>query len=268
MATSRTVNHEPGSALPPLGGGAFANKPGREAAPQLPLFAACRSGRLLALTDENAAPAEMFRILANRLAGVRRSIPLKILHVTSSTVGEGKSVIAANLAVTLARRPETRVLLIEGDLRRPSLARLFGVSGAEGIAEWWEHGAEPCGPAIHAVRGTALAVLFAGRGGHSPEILDTPQLPAMLERFGQQFDWIVIDSPPVLPVADAARWAAWADGTLLVMRAGYASRHLVEKAMASLDRARIVAAVLNESPECGAYYSRPTGEEPRTGAAD
>ncbi len=213
-----------------------------------------RTGRLPALTEEGAASSEMFRILANRLAGVRRAVPLKSLHVTSCMVGEGKSVIAANLAVTLARRPEERVLLIEGDLRRPSLAGLFAAREAAGIGEWWESPTPlPC---IHAVEGTALSILFAGKVVRPQEAMASARLPAMLERLAPCFDWIVIDSPPLLPVMDAARWAAWADGTLLVLRAGCSSRSDVVQALASLDRARIVATVLNEAPNGGSdrYY--------------
>ncbi|MDR3762497.1 MAG: CpsD/CapB family tyrosine-protein kinase [Acidobacteriota bacterium] len=259
---SRTLSEQNTNAFPLAGGaGWMAAEPGREQAEiACDVFSGGAAGRLFALRDEHAPSSDRFRLLANRLAGLRRSIPLKILHVTSATVGEGKSVIAANLAITLAWRPQARVLLIEGDLRRPSLAELFGGNLPEGIGDWWQRGAEAPAPNLYRVKGTSLAVMFAGSTGVSPEILNSPRVPAMLEYIAARFDWVVVDSPPVLDAADAARWAGLADGTLLVMRAGCASRDEVELALAGLDGARLVGTVFNESPFSGGRHGWHHGE--------
>lgn len=212
--------------------------------------------RLLALTDEDAMSAEQFRVLANRLVSLRRAIKLKVLHVTSSVIGEGKSLVASNLAVTLARRPNTRVLLLEGDLRRPSLPDVFGITDTVGIGQWWEEGLLAPTPQLSPVAGLPLHILFAGKVHRPTDLMHSPRLPEMLEELAQHFDWVIIDSPPLLPVVDSTMWARWADGTLMVMRAGVSNRKDVEKALATFDKARIVATVLNEAPEDGRgrYY--------------
>jgi len=215
---------------------------------------------LVALIDEHSLSAEKFRMLANRLVSVRHSRELKIVHVTSSVVGEGKSLVAANLAVTFARRPRQRVLLLEGDLRKPSLARLLGVGPVSGLGEWWENGSgeEESNPPIYRVDGLQLWLLPAGKTARPTDIMQSPRVPELLSRVAELFDWVIIDSPPLLPVADAGLWARWSDGTLLVVRAGVPPKKALRKGLESLDNARFLGMVLNDAPDQvgGKYYHR------------
>lgn len=205
--------------------------------------------RLVALTDPHTAPAEKFSILANRLIAMGRLHPIKVVHITSSIAGEGKSFIAANLAVTLARRPQSRVLLLEGDLRKPSLARLFGLGSAAGLGEWWADGEAQAAPEFQRVGGLPLWVLPAGKTDCPEDVLHSPRIPELLQKLAHDFDWIIVDSPPLLPVADAVLWARWADGSLVVVRSGEATKKALGAGLESFDHAKLLGFVLNDAPE-------------------
>jgi capsular exopolysaccharide synthesis family protein len=174
---------------------------------------------------------------------------LKVVQVVSSVVGEGKSTVSANLAVTLARRPGEHVLLLEGDLRRPSLARVLGVKTSPGIGEWWDKGAPTSGPQLYRINDLRLWLLPSGVTECAGDILLSPRIPALLAGYSQLFDWIIVDSPPLLPLADASLWARWADGTLLVVRAGVPTKGLLQKGLESLDKARLIGVLMNEAPD-------------------
>lgn len=224
---------------------------------------------LVALLDEHTLPAEKFRMLANRVASVRLSRELRIVHVTSSVMGEGKSLVSANLAVTLARRrPDQKVLLLEGDLRKPSLARVFGTNSIPGLGEWWENGLREGIPPVYRLDGLHLWLLPAGITERPADIMQSPRLPQILADLTKLFDWVVIDSPPLLPVADGGIWARLADGTILVVRAGVPQARAIRKGLESLDNARLIGVVLNDAAdrERVQYYNQYYGMYGRTGS--
>lgn len=224
------------------------------------------TSRLVALTDSKTIGAEKFRALATRLDHLRKKSALKSLQVTSSVINEGKTVVAANLAVTLAKYG-SRTLLVEGDLHRPTLAALFGLSELDGIGQWWSRPENQIMSFVRRCDDMALWLLAAGEPhDHPSEILHSPRLRASLVNLVDHFDWIVVDSPPLLPVVDANLWSGLLDGTVLVVRERVTPIAALKKGLQTLDLPKLVGVVLNDSSEVGkalyegGYYGRHTVE--------
>ena len=224
---------------------------------------------LVAMTEERSLPAEKFRMLANRLVSISKERQLRVVQVTSSVVGEGKSTVAANLAVTLARRPNERVLLLEGDLHKPNLSQVLGVKLVPGLGEWWDSSPQPNLPPLYRINDLRLWFLPAGSTQNAGDMLLSPRIPVLVEAYSKAFDWVVVDSPPLLPLVDAALWARWADGMLLVVRAGMPAKGDLHKGLESLDKARLVGVVLNEAvdKERVHYYDQYYGHTPEKPAS-
>src|SRR6185369_11506135 len=174
--------------------------------------------RLVSLTEQESLAAEKFRFLGVRLRQLQQTRPLKKILITSTLPEEGKSLVAANLAATLARRKQQKVLLLEGDLRRPVLSRQFGHPHIPGVTEWLYEGAGPIN-SIYYLDSPGFWFLPAGRPPENPlELMQTGKLSSLLVQLTSTFDWIIIDSPPLLPLADTSVWARLVDGALLVVR--------------------------------------------------
>jgi capsular exopolysaccharide synthesis family protein len=229
------------------------------------------TSRLVAWTVPNSLGAEKFRALAVRLGDMRRKHQLNSLQVTSSVISEGKSFVAANLAVTLARYSGSKTLLIEGDLHRPTLGSMFGFRDLQGLSDWWS--GKNCDLASYVVRftGTALWFLPAGKACDRPsEMLRSAQLAEAFAQLGSRFDWIIVDSTPMLPVIDANLWSQLVDGTLLVVREGVAPLKALKNGLQSLDNPKLIGVVVNEASEFdqvdydGQYYRRRTNEGNRS----
>jgi len=218
--------------------------------------------RLVALTDPNSLGAETFRALATRLDDMRKQRELKSFQVTSSVINEGKSVVAGNAAVTLAQYTGSRTLLVEGDFHRPSLAALLGVNELPGLSHWWSGQNPELTRFVHQLQGMSLWFLPAG------EILDRPsdilRSQRFVKAFGQlasHFEWIVVDSTPMLPVVDVNLWSKLVDGTLLVVRETVTPIKALRKGLQALDRPKLIGVVINEASESdqGNYYGQYPG---------
>ena len=183
-----------------------------------------------------------------------------MILVTSSTPGEGKTTISINLSASLAQQKK-RVLLIEGDLRRPTvLAKLKMQPTGAGLSELLSRGGEPEPIAVEAQPG--LFVLFAGPVPPLPaELVGSEIMENLIQRMRGEFDFIVIDSPPILPVADARVMAHLADATVMVTRVDLTARTVLARALTIL-RASVsegsrtfVGGILNGlAPGSPAYY--------------
>ena len=206
------------------------------------------STRLVAMSDERGLGAEKFRVLAARLNNLRHSTKLKILQVTSSVIGEGKTLVSANLAVTLAKRSSQRVLLLEGDLRKPAVSAIFGLSKRPGLNEWWE-GQEPIRKFLVRAGETNLYILPSTPLQHPASVLQSGRLADAVADLASQFDWVIVDTPPLLPMADSNLWARLADGTLLVVRKGVVTRTALTQAMETMDSPKLVGVVLNDATD-------------------
>jgi len=217
-----------------------------------------QDSKLVCLTAQESFGTEKFRFLGVRLRQLQQSRPLKKLLITSTIPEEGKSTVAANLATILARRQQPKILLLEGDLRRPSLGKQFGVGSLPGLSEWLQGEPRPI-QHIYRLEGPNLWFLPAGRPPANPlELMQSGRLSELLNQLSAWFDWIVIDSPPILPLADTSVWARLADGILLVTREGTTKRRMLQRGLQALEQSKLLGAVVNSSANTdhSNYYQR------------
>jgi protein-tyrosine kinase len=204
--------------------------------------------RLVALTDPNGLGAEKFRALVTRLDDLRKQGTLRSFQVTSSTMNEGKTLVAANVAATLAKYSGAKTLLIEGDLHRPAAAAQLGLEPLRGLGEWWS-GTEPeLGRYVHRLHGLALWLLPAGQFRYRPsDILSSSRFGKAFAQLAKQFDWVVVDSTPMLPIVDVNLWSKLLDGTLLVVREGQTQVPALKRGLQALIRPKLLGVVMNEA---------------------
>lgn len=196
---------------------------------------------------------ETFRVLHHRLELIRRQRTLKKLLITSSIPKEGKTTVAINLAIALARS-SSRVLLIDADLRHPGVHRSLGLPAQSGLGDWLEHRADMNG-VLHRLDPYGFFHLSSGRTNVNPgEVLRQPQMREFLARTEAAFDWVVIDSPPVVPFVDSHHLATLVDGVLLVLRVGTTPKPALQQTLVSLGSAFVVGAVLNGSQDRNRPY--------------
>jgi len=196
--------------------------------------------------------AEAFRHLRTNLQFVNVDAPIRVLVVTSPSAKEGKSTTATNLAVTFAETGR-RVLLIEGDLRRPRIAEYLGVEGSVGLTNVLA-GQVEIGDVLQPWGRGGLTVLPSGSIPANPsELLGSHSMRRLIESLKQTFDIIIIDTPPLLPVTDAAVAAVYSDGAVVVVRHGKTTRNQLTTALRALQAvdAKILGTVLNMAPRKG-----------------
>jgi capsular exopolysaccharide synthesis family protein len=199
--------------------------------------------------------SEDFRTLRSRLDLVRQRQSLQTLVITSPMAGEGKTFIAANLAQVIAWHRERHVLLIDGDLRSSKLHRALGVPGAPGLSEYLAGQVDELSIVR---RGPMENFFFIAAGTTEPnasELIANGRLRKLLKRLAVAFDWIIIDSPPVIPVADARLIAESCDGVLLVLKVGHTTGDLAQLAFREFRGKPFVGVVLNRV-EPGSTYGR------------
>lgn len=212
--------------------------------------------RIVTLSDPNGPGAEMFRVLSTRLAHMKDKRPLSKLLVSSAVVDEGKSVVAVNLAIALSQRPSERVLLVEADLRRPTASTLLSSSPTVGITEW-HAGRVSIQNALYKVGDLPVWFLSAGEGIQEPlPVLESLEFANMVEAISAHFDWVILDSTPMLPMADAASLSRLCDGVLVVVREGYTRRKLLNKALESIERKKLIGTIFNEAASQQATYDQ------------
>jgi len=210
--------------------------------------------RLVCLTDRENPTAEAIRLLGVRLKDLRKARPLKRVLITSTIPQEGKSMISANLACALAYASDARILLVDGDLRRPSLSHMFGIEKQLGIYEWLREDRDLV-PNICRLEDAGIWILPAGQASSNPiELLQSQRLPALLDRIAAWFDWVIIDSPPVLPLADTSVWTRLADGVLLVTRQGTTEKQQLKRGLEAIEPNKLIGAIVNGS--LASVYSR------------
>lgn len=216
------------------------------------------------ILHEDGPTAEAFRLLSVRLRDIRRTRPLQRLLITSTVPQEGKSTVSANLACVLAQKKEEKILLLEGDLRRPALSERFQLGDKSGICDWLRD--EQSSASIHYLSEAGFWILPAGHTPSNPlNLLQSKRLSSLMDQLVGWFDWIIIDSPPVLPLADTSIWARWAEGILLVARQGVTRKKQLTRGLEALDRQKLIGALMNSavgSLYSGYYYSSPTTSRP------
>src|SRR5579864_6606407 len=235
--------------------------PAREDIERCPILGVSirEDSHLVSVAEEGSLGAEKFRFLAVRLRQLRQNRPLKKILITSTIPQEGKSMIAANLACTLARRKQHKILLLEGDLRRPNIANQFGVGKVPSLCEWLSGLTQDIN--IYKLGDLGLWMLPAGAAPENPlELMQSGKLSLLMQRLEAWFDWIVIDSPPVLPLADTSVWSRVSDGILLVTRKGITEKQQLQRGLEAIEKSKILGALVNGSASVAHsdYYQRYT----------
>jgi len=198
--------------------------------------------------DDTRVGAEEFRTLRSRLYQIREKMPLKRLLVTSALPKEGKSFVAANLAQVMVRQHGRRVLVIDADLRNPGMHRHLGAPQSPGLGDYL---LGECDELATLQRGSMENLFFMPAGkisGSAPELLSNGRLKVLLQRVEPWFDWIIIDSSPVIPVSDATLVAGFCDGILMVVRSNSTPSDLARRARAEFPDKLLLGVVLNGAP--------------------
>lgn len=207
---------------------------------------------------------EVFRKLRSRLLESRDQKPFKSFLITSGLPGEGKTFVATNLAVTLAGRDNSRVLLIDGDLRKPATHRVLGAASKPGFAEYLAGIAEVRNILQHGPIPN-LSFIPAGEGAeHAAELMANRRAEDLVASMASTFEWIIVDSSPVIPVSDPVTLARACDAVLLVARAVSTPFPIVQKVKKDLSGTRLLGLVLNgvedSSSHNGYYYGYAASE--------
>jgi receptor protein-tyrosine kinase len=212
---------------------------------------------LVNINKPRDAPGEEFRTLRTRLNHLQTLQPLKTLVVTSASPAEGKSFTATNLALTQAQLTDKRVILADFDFRRPSVEKTLQLSASPGITDYLR-GEIPLSKAIRKLASPDLYVMTAGQNVPNPlELLNLRECRALIDELHQNFDWVIIDSPPLLFAADGNLLATMCDGTILVVRIGSTTVDTVSRALQSLCENNVLGIVVNGARR-GELYSKYT----------
>jgi capsular exopolysaccharide synthesis family protein len=206
--------------------------------------------------DDGARGTEEFRTLRSRLYHAREKMPLKKILVTSALPKEGKSFTAANLAQVLVRQHGRRVLLIDADLRAPRLHLMLGTTAAPGLSEYLQG---TCDEFSIVQRGPMENLFFIPSGeqiADAAELVANGKLNIFLQRIDPLFDWIIVDSPPAVPVSDAGILAKACDGVLMVVRSNSTPFDLARRAREEFSDEALVGVILNGTDHESSPYSR------------
>jgi receptor protein-tyrosine kinase len=202
-------------------------------------------------------PAEEFRSLRTRLNHLQGLHPLHAVVVTSASPAEGKSFTAANLALAESHLQGNLTLLADFDFRRPVVHNLFKIDRSPGITEYLE-GKASLGEIIKRVAGTNLFLCPAGSAVINPlELLNLKEVKILIERLPSLFNWVIIDTPPLLFAADANLLSTYCDGTLMVVRLGQTTIDSVTRAIQGLSHNNVIGVVANAARR-GELYSKYT----------
>lgn len=199
--------------------------------------------------QSSAMCAEQFRTLRSRLYRLREKSPVRTLLVTSTLPGEGKTFVALNLALAIARQHERRALLIDADLRASRLHVRLGAPSAPGLSDYLSGRADEFS-VLQADPKVELFLVPAGRSVPNPsELLANGMFKRFVDGMSPIFDWVIVDAPPVLAVADPGIIAEFCDGVLVVVRAGMAAHDLVKTTLQEFRGNNLLGVVLNGANE-------------------
>ena len=206
--------------------------------------------------DDSARGTEEFRTLRSRLYHTREKMTLKKLLVTSALPKEGKSFTASNLAQVLVRQHGRRVLLIDADLRGPRLHLMLGTTSSPGLSDYLQGKSDEFSIMQ---RGPMENLFLIPSGDEIPnpaELVSNGRLKFLLQRVEALFDWIIIDSPPAVPVSDASVLAKSCDGVLMVVRSNVTPTDMARRAREEFPDQALVGVVLNGTDNASVPYSR------------
>jgi capsular exopolysaccharide synthesis family protein len=219
--------------------------------PDVATAAPTLDARLVAALAPQSPPAERYRLLRTRVKRAENGRPIRAIVVTSPAKGDGKSLTAANLALTMAQEFSQRVLLLDADLRRPSLAQFFGLPESPGLSDVLIGGVDLERALVH-LPDQHLTLMPAGSPAAQPaELLGSSAMRRVLDLLRGRFDRILIDMPPVAPLADVHVISPMIDSLLMVVRAGITPKPAIERALSGLDMGKVLGLVLNAAGDNG-----------------
>lgn len=205
--------------------------------------------------EENLVVAEKFRTLRSRLYQIAAVQKLRSIVISSSVPAEGKTFVAARLAVSFVRQPDKRVLLIDGDLRASRLHLQIGAPEKPGLSDFLQGKAAET-EVIQVGPGGNLCFIPGGSDVTNPsELLHSDRMKEFVDRMSAMFDWVIIDSPPAIAVHDASILADMCDGVLFVVRAGTTDFEVAQKASSEFREKNLLGVVLNRVDRAETYNS-------------
>jgi protein-tyrosine kinase len=225
-----------------------------EAAPQFRNFSAEIQAKLVVGAEAPPNLREQFGKIAAVLYRMRETQPIKVMMIVSAVPGEGKSLTAMNMALTLSEAYKANVLLVDADLRRPTIHRLLDVPNGSGLKE--ALASDSAGPLASVSVTPQLRVVTAGSADVDPMgALISDRMRRLVDEATETFDWIILDTPPVTLIPDAHLLASMSDVALLVVEAGSTSYQLAKEAVDIIGRERVVGVVLNKVAARPGTYS-------------
>jgi capsular exopolysaccharide synthesis family protein len=223
---------------------------------------------LVSLVSPGALEAEQYRALRHHVEQLHATANLSVIAVSSPCVGDGKTMNAINLAGALAQASDAKVLIIDADLRRPSVTRhlALGSSTEPGLVGMIINGHIPLERAVRRRPPFNLSVLPAGRVPSAPyELLRSPRLGELLEEARRTYDYVVVDTPPLIAVPDSRLLTRWVDGFLIVVAAHRTPRKLLEEALNVVEPGKVVGLIFNRDDRPLDGYSNYAYGEPMGG---
>jgi len=196
---------------------------------------------------------ERFRTLRSRLYKVAATRKLQKVLITSAVAAEGKTFVTANLAQSIVQQPELRVLLIDADLRSSRLHLLFGAPGGPGLSDYLRGEADEYAVIQKGMKENLFLIPGGSLASNPSELLLSDRMKHLLNLVTPNFDWIIIDSPPTLPVHDASVMADMVDGVLFVVRAGSTDAEIVERTVSEFQGKNLLGVVLNQVEKSDSY---------------
>jgi capsular exopolysaccharide synthesis family protein len=213
--------------------------------------------RIPALFSAYGFASEQFRLLATRLQQMQQRGPLKSILLTSSVAQEGKSLMTVNLAMALAQGARQNILVVDADLRNSGVCRTLKMGERSGIRDWYQSDSQVT-DFICRIEGLNIWVLPAGQETVDPlEVLKSPRMSKLLTGMSAAFDWLLIDSAPLLPIADAEVISRIADGTIVVVRRDKSSKTELKQALGRVAPSKMIGLLLNDFPAT-AHYAEST----------
>jgi protein-tyrosine kinase len=251
-----------GSEIPPNlrfeGLAARSSHPKWELDPRMNVFQKTPSGRV---------GAERFRTLRSRLYQIASSRPLRRVLITSSVSGEGKTFVAANLAQSIVRQPDRKVLLIDADLRASQLHFSLGAPAGPGLTDYLRGQADEFKVMQFGIEGNLCFIPGGAQVSNPSELLLSDRMKKLLDLVTPAFDWIIVDSPPALHVHDASSLADLCDGVLFVVKAGSTDFKMAARGASEFRDKNVLGVVLNRVEKAESYggysYEYPDNDNER-----
>jgi capsular exopolysaccharide synthesis family protein len=236
--------------------------PPRPEAPRAPAGQDTRSSgiaeQLVSLVAPGSVAADQYRTLRHSIETLRKDSGLHAIAVTSPTPGDGKTVTTLNLAGALAQAQDARVLVVDADLRKPSVAAYLSLDGlrSPGLSDALRDPRYDLHQIVRHLKGFNLWVVPAGPPELSPyELLSSSRLDALLREARRDFDCVLVDTPPSLQMPDCRLIERWVDGLIMVVAAHKTPRKLVAEALTQLDPAKMLGVVFNaDDNPTSSYY--------------